>query len=203
MQTYIDRLRALDLQAVEGGSHDFQHQQALLGQIIEKSQPTRVLEIGFNTGFGAALFLSHGSKVTSFDIGEHDYVTRCKEIVDDVFPGRHELVLGDSALTVPQYATDELFDLVFIDGKHSYRGCIVDLLNCIDHCKANALVVVDDVFVMSDDPCYLAVQSLETAKHLRQLSFHKYHGDRGLMLCRYTVEESDWWGCWEPPGNRP
>ena len=199
MQAYIERLQQLNLKAVEGGSHNFQHQQALLAEILKKSQPTRVLEIGFNTGFGSALFLSHGCNVTSFDIGKHDYVARCKEIVDDVFPGRHELVLGDSALTIPQYATDDPFDLVFIDGKHSYRGCMVDLLNCIDHSKPNALVVVDDVFVMSDDPCYLAIQSLETARHLRQVGFHKYHGDRGLMLCRYTVEKSDWWGCWEAP----
>ncbi len=199
MQAYIERLRELNLQAVEGGSHNFQHQQALLSEIAKKSKPTRVLEIGFNTGFGAALFLGQGCKVTSFDIGEHDYVSRCKDIVDDVFPGRHELVVGDSALTIPQYTTEDPFDLVFIDGKHSYRGCIVDLLNCIDHCKSDALVVVDDVFVMSDDPCYLAIQALETARHLRQLSFHKYHGDRGLMLCRYTVEQSDWWGCWEEP----
>lgn len=54
-----------------------------------------------------------------------------------VFPGRLELVVGDSRETVPAYAMAEetagrdpqVCDVVFVDGDHSEEGAYADLVN--------------------------------------------------------------------------
>lgn len=54
-----------------------------------------------------------------------------------MFPGRLELVLGDSSVTVPAYAAAEAAagrdpqacSVVFVDGSHSEEGAYADLVN--------------------------------------------------------------------------
>ncbi len=57
----------------------------------------------------------------SFDIGSHSYVKRAKKLIDEMFPLRHTLILGDSTKTLPEYCKQKenmLFDAAFIDGGH-------------------------------------------------------------------------------------
>ena len=76
------------------------------------------MEIGFNAGHSAELFLKYTSAhVTSFDLGDHPYVTHAKEYIDAYYPGRHSLILGDSTVTVPKCIGK--YDIIFIDGGHS------------------------------------------------------------------------------------
>lgn len=54
-----------------------------------------------------------------------------------LFPGRIQLVLGDSSVTVPAYAKSEsvagndprVCNVVFVDGDHSEEGAYADLTN--------------------------------------------------------------------------
>lgn len=54
-----------------------------------------------------------------------------------VFPGRLEVIIGDSSRTVPAYAMREdaagkdshTCDVVFVDGDHSEEGAYADLVN--------------------------------------------------------------------------
>jgi predicted O-methyltransferase YrrM len=59
-------------------------------------------EIGFLTGFSSiALLLSLPTlTVVSFDGGRHACVKAAKEFIDENFPGRHRLILGNSRETV-------------------------------------------------------------------------------------------------------
>ena len=53
-----------------------------------------VMEIGFNAGHSAEVFL-HNNKdliLTSFDLGRHNYVTTAKEYIDNTYPNRHTLI---------------------------------------------------------------------------------------------------------------
>ncbi len=36
------------------------------------------------------------------------------------------------------------FELLFVDGDHSYRGALFDLLNCANYAQPNAVIVIDD-----------------------------------------------------------
>lgn len=110
----------------------------------------RVLEIGFNAGHSSYVFLNARPDVhvTSFDLGEHGYVSAAKQFIDRDFPGRHELVLGDSTITVPQYrpaGSLDRFDLAFIDGGHEYGVAAADLRNCRQLMAPGGLVVIDDL----------------------------------------------------------
>lgn len=107
----------------------------------------RVMEIGFNAGHSAELFLGiEGVTLVSFDLGVHEYLKRGKEFIDQTFPGRHTLVIGNSKKTVPVYADThpEPFDFIFIDGGHDIETARADLRNCRRLAHADTIVVLDD-----------------------------------------------------------
>jgi SAM-dependent methyltransferase len=109
-----------------------------------------VLEIGFNAGHSSFVLLAARPdiRVVSFDLGEHSYVTPAKEFIDSRFPGRHELVLGDSTVTVPEFAARNpagRFDLAFVDGGHDYSVAVADLRNCQQLVRPGGLVILDDM----------------------------------------------------------
>ena len=125
-------------------------QQEYLRHLVRRSNARLVGEIGFNAGFSSLAFLSAdpGVRVISFDIGQHDVVRHAKEFLDGVYPGRHELVIGDSTLTVPRYAAANpsvSFDLVFIDGGHSYETVAADIVNLRSMSRLGTSVVIDDL----------------------------------------------------------
>jgi hypothetical protein len=107
-------------------------------------------EIGFNAGFSTLAFLSSDAKVqvVSFDIGRHEIVHHAKEFVDAHYPGRHELIIGDSPLSIPRYAVEHpavSFDMVFIDGGHDYETVRRDIYNMKILSHPGTSVVIDDL----------------------------------------------------------
>lgn len=109
----------------------------------------RVLEIGFNLGHSAMNTLASrpDTTVTSVDIGEHGYVRDAARYIGRRFPGRHELVVGDSKDVIPRLASaavKESYDLIFIDGGHSYEDAAADLTNCAALADKNTVVILDD-----------------------------------------------------------
>ena len=106
----------------------------------------RVLEIGFNGGMSASAMLGARAdvKLVSVDIGEWGYVGQAKRIVDQCYPRRHTLVLGDSTEVVPQLPRNELFDMAFIDGGHNTPVPQQDIDHVLPLLRAGGMVVVDD-----------------------------------------------------------
>ncbi|MEU0688746.1 class I SAM-dependent methyltransferase [Streptomyces uncialis] len=110
----------------------------------------RVAEVGFHAGLSSYAFLEADPQVsvTSFDLGFHECVGPAKELIDKKFPGRHELVLGDSKTTLAEYritGPDAGFDLAFIDGGHRLEEARSDIGNLARMCKPGATVIVDDI----------------------------------------------------------
>jgi predicted O-methyltransferase YrrM len=107
------------------------------------------MEIGFNAGHSAEVFLQHNStlKLLSFDLGSYNYVIKGKEYIDATYPNRHELILGDSTVTIPKYINenpDKRFDVIFIDGGHEYPVAKADLENCMKMANNDTIVMIDD-----------------------------------------------------------
>jgi predicted O-methyltransferase YrrM len=109
----------------------------------------RIAEVGFNVGFSALAFLesSPHASVVSFELNERRAVLLAKAFVDERYPGRHELVVGDSLDTLPRYADEhpQAFDLVFVDGGHSKEIADSDIRHACRLARPRGIVVVDDV----------------------------------------------------------
>jgi predicted O-methyltransferase YrrM len=121
----------------------------LRGLLLKNEAIKKIGEIGFNGGHSSFVFLGArpDTEVTSFDIGEHDYVETAEQYVSTAFPGRLQLIRGDSKATVPQFATgleQPDFDLLFIDGGHDIQTAKADIANFAHLARPGASVVVDD-----------------------------------------------------------
>jgi predicted O-methyltransferase YrrM len=116
---------------------------------LTKKQNLKVMEIGFNAGHSAEVFLKNNPsiKLTSFDLGSHDYVLTAKEYIDATFPNRHTLIIGDSTKTVPEFIRNNpnmKFDVIFIDGGHEYNIAKADIENCSHLAHEDTIVILDD-----------------------------------------------------------
>jgi len=116
---------------------------------LSRRSNIHVMEIGFNAGHSAEVFLQNNPTLTltSFDLGMHDYVAVAKEYIDLTYPNRHHLILGDSTITVPKYINDnpnKTFDVIFIDGGHEYSIANADLENCKKLANKDTVIIIDD-----------------------------------------------------------
>ena len=132
---------------IEGGSQ-IEQCRYFIDLLISRPQIKIVLEIGFNTGVSAAYFLSSRDDVIviSVDIGEHKYVHDCKRIINEQFPGRHTLLIGDSKKIIPELIKlgQIVPDLIFIDGDHVAPTPLIDARNCLAMAHKETILVMDD-----------------------------------------------------------
>jgi predicted O-methyltransferase YrrM len=132
----------------------------------------RGLEVGFNGGHSAAMFLSLTGlnyKLDAYDICAHSYTIPAAELIAQRFPHRFRLTCGDSQITLwdkvnQQQQRDysrqsitqllpDLYDFSFIDGLHTFEGALSDLKAARLLSKKGGIVVLDDCF---DEPVLYA-----------------------------------------------
>jgi predicted O-methyltransferase YrrM len=109
-----------------------------------------VLQIGFNAGHSACAFLEADPdvEVVSVDIGNHSYSLRANQFIAQRFPGRHQLLMGDSREVLPWLTQHGFgpFDLIFIDGGHALEIAEADLSNTRKLATlGHTVVIMDDM----------------------------------------------------------
>jgi predicted O-methyltransferase YrrM len=182
------------LDIIEGYSQQIPNQVYDLKRLIRGPKVKTAMEIGFNAGHSADVFLSANPSLhlTSFDLGSHDYVTAAKEYIDKTYPSRHTLVLGDSTTTIPAHK-QTTYDLIFIDGGHEYEIAKADLLNCRRFAHENTIVIMDDTMFMNDrgwlgsfnvgpSKAWVGAVDFEVIVELER---HHYRQFRGMAWGRY------------------
>lgn len=111
--------------------------------------------MGFNAGHSALVWLLStppSTRVLAFDLLDHPYTSPSISYLHSLFPGRLEVVAGDSGLSVPSFvAMHPHFscDVVFIDGGHETDQALRDLRNFRALAKPDSIVVLDDMDVRS------------------------------------------------------
>jgi predicted O-methyltransferase YrrM len=199
MWEVYDRVRDNGARIYEGGASVAEA--AYLQQLVRKYGAVTIAEIGFNIGFSGIAFLdcSPATTVVSFELDRRRAVEVAKEFVDERYPGRHELVIGDSRKAVPQYAETGggRFDLVFVDGGHEYETAVADIANAGRLARPGGLVVVDDLvpwYSWGEGP-YRAwqeavagglIEPIESVVDGRVVDLIEEPGDRAWATGRFT-----------------
>ena len=157
------------------------------------------MEIGFGAGHSANAILKANPSLTlvSFDIGSNSYVSRAKNFIEQTYPGRHKLILGDSTKTVPQYIQENrgvTFDFIFIDGGHQYETVKADLNNCGYLAHKNTVVALHDVYYhlngVPDElkgPIDTWIQA-RRYNFVTEIDFWEFQLSRGIVWGTYNVD---------------
>jgi hypothetical protein len=108
---------------------------------------TDLLEVGFNSGFSALVFLMSSDilKVTSVDLCGYQYTMPCYEYLKTCFGDRIDLIKGQSEEVLPNLlVTNNNFDSYFIDGGHSDIVTNLDFQNILTNCMTGVEICADD-----------------------------------------------------------
>ena len=138
-----------------------------------------ILEIGFNSGLSAALFLTahQSTHVTSIDIGSHPYVALCGELLRQRFPGRFRLIVGDSAKALPALPSHILAGLIHVDGSHDVEDARADLLHAHARLLGGGALLMDD----TDTPSLSLLLDALVQSHPGEYDELRYEEQGGLM----------------------
>lgn len=113
-------------------------------EVVEIVRPSRIVEIGLNTGHSAALWLILSeAHLLSIDMGESSYYEHTVRVLLEQFGDRFVPIKSDSRQAFPYLAPyANTVDLVFIDGGHSSAIVLNELKIAYD--LRAPYVLVDD-----------------------------------------------------------
>lgn len=168
-----------------------------LKKMVSSNKIVDVLEIGFNVGHSAEIFLKTNPnvKVTSFDLGKYSYTQMGKSFIDMKYPFRHQLVLGDSNHTVLEYMQifpNKKFDLIFIDGGNQRNTVLKDITNCKEFAHKDTIIIVNNIVYIPEwvrdwtiGPSHVWAE-LTQSDFIATTGYEEYDVARGLAWGKYN-----------------
>jgi predicted O-methyltransferase YrrM len=189
LNEYLTENGAFDMPDWENYCQQIQIQADILSR--EASRSKTVLEIGFNAGHSAEMFLISNPdvKVTSIDIGMHQYSYIGAKYFETYYPGRHEMIWGDSTQMVPYYTANnrgKTFDLIFIDGGHTDPVPYKDLCACKALASRNTILIMNDVVYDSNMGPTNAWKQMIDERQVSESYNQVYQEGRGMSIGRYN-----------------
>jgi predicted O-methyltransferase YrrM len=149
--------------------------------ICEKVQPKAILELGFNRGASAIMWLEN-SKATlhSIDIKIKEEVESSLNCIQAMYPDRFTYTCIDHALLLDMIEElKDKYDLIFIDGDHSYEAIYRDTKNSIQ---------LNPKFIAFDDYFHVA-HGLDTKRVIQEFNLEiieEYNTSCGHVLTKLT-----------------
>ncbi len=181
----------------------FEQEQCVFLDTFLKTHPSihLISEIGFNVGMSSFvhLYARPDTKVVSFDLGVHPYVPHQKKLIDELFPGRHTLCIGDSRDSLLSFGNltgnQEIFDFCIVDGGHTDDIPLKDCLNSLAMLKPGGWILIDDVVENEDHKAVKdAVNYILDNEFVQNEEYHSTE-TRGWLVaqkpCIQSSESSD------------
>lgn len=142
-------MKYIDLKKIEGYTQQNKEMTYFLQNLIKNENIKTAMEIGFNAGHSAEIFLDNNPNITltSFELGKYSYTKIGKKFIDFKFKNRHRLIIGNSIKSIPFFIKKNKnvkFDFIFIDGGHFYDIAKQDIFNCQFLAHKDTIVVLDD-----------------------------------------------------------
>lgn len=130
-----------------------------------------VLEIGFNSGNSAVIFLLANPHIHiyAYDVCYHSYVKPCVEYLNSIFNNRITLIEGDSCETLKniQCSKPEDIQIYHIDGGHDAHIVESDMRNVYNFAETGSYIILDDTDDMTISSEYLKYTSSNKIKNIQ------------------------------------
>jgi O-methyltransferase len=166
----VGNLFYADLKGALGGMPEYSLKNKRYNLLNKAKKASNILEIGFNAGHSALLFLlaSPHSKLTIVDTFQLPYTQKCFDYLRSMFPGRLEMIAGDSRDVLPTLSGGH-FDLIHYDGgkEKTLEADLNNSRNLVDH---DHVLVIDDI---QNQKVNEILQQFEGSKFLNSKAFNK------------------------------
>lgn len=113
--------------------------------MLSRPEMWRILEIGSGWGIFSRTCMHFDRELTTIDKSKK---LDAFDLNMQGYEGKYKRIVGDSKKILPQMRDQEnlKFDLIFVDGDHTYQGALSDMNDSWPMVRRGGVMMVDDVF---------------------------------------------------------
>lgn len=145
------------------------HSVRCLREITDIVKPNHILEIGFNMGGSASMWLNlSDASYTGIDISDKAETLKAAEILKERYGDRFKFILSDSAAkNLTWDLRDKKYNLCFVDGGHLEHHVVADIGLCLS--LGIKYIAFDDVLVQFGPGVLPAIAHFPQLKLIKEL----------------------------------